>query len=177
MKTDDHVKIQQVIDHRRGEDGVLMPVLQEVQDLLGYLPEEALVKVAKGLGLPLSRIWGVVTFYGQFYLSPRGRNTIKVCQGTACHVRGSRRILDRIELVLGIKSGQTTPDLKFTLETVRCLGTCFLAPVMMINRDYFGKLRPDRIEGILNQFSGGRGIANGIEEPEGVKDLPAGTPE
>jgi len=152
MKTDDHVKVGQIIDRHQGEDGTLLPVLQEVQEVLGYLPEEALVKVAEGLGISLSRIWGVVTFYDQFYLSPRGRNTIKVCQGTACHVRGSRRILDRIELVLGIKSGQTTPNLKFTLEIVRCLGTCFLAPVMMINRDYFGKLVPDQVKGILDQF-------------------------
>lgn len=155
MKTDDHVKVGQIIDRHRGEDGTLLPVLQEVQEVLGYLPEEALVKVAEGLGLALSRIWGVVTFYGQFHLSPRGKNTIKVCQGTACHVRGSRRILDKIESVLEIQSGQTTPNLKFTLETVRCLGTCFLAPVMMVNRDYFGKLTLDRIEGILNQFCKG----------------------
>jgi len=152
MKTDDHVKVGQIIDRHRGEDGTLLPVLQEVQEVLGYLPEEVLVEVAEGLGIALSRIWGVATFYGQFYLSPRGKNTIKVCQGTACHVRGSRRILNKIELVLRIKSGQTTPNLKFTLETVRCLGTCFLAPVMMINRDYFGKLVPDQVKGILDQF-------------------------
>ena len=152
MKTDDHVKVGQIIDRHRGEDGTLLPVLQEVQEVLGYLPEEALMKVAEGLGLSLSRIWGVATFYGQFYLSPRGKNIIRVCQGTACHVRGSQRILDKIESVLGIQDGQTMPDLKFTLETVRCLGTCFLAPVMKVNRDYFGKLTPDRIEGILGQF-------------------------
>ncbi len=152
MKMDDQVKVEQIINRHQGDDGALMPVLQEVQEVLGYLPEEMLVKVAEGLELPLSRVWGVATFYGQFYLSPRGKNIIKVCQGTACHVRGSRRILDKIESVLGIQDGQTTPDLKFTLETVRCLGTCFLAPVMMVNRDYFGKLTLDRIEGILDQF-------------------------
>ena len=152
MKMDDQVKVEQIINRHQGDDGALMPVLQEVQEVLGYLPEEMLVKVAEGLELPLSRVWGVATFYGQFYLSPRGKNIIKVCQGTACHVRGSQRILDKIESVLGIQDGQTTPDLKFTLETVRCLGTCFLAPVMMVNRDYFGKLTLDRIEGILDQF-------------------------
>ena len=152
MKMDDQVKVGQIINRHQEDDGALMPVLQEVQEILGYLPEEALVKVTEGLGLPLSRVWGVATFYGQFYLSPRGKNIIKVCQGTACHVRGSQRILDKIESALEIQSGQTTPDLKFTLETVRCLGTCFLAPVMMVNRDYFGKLTPDRIEGILDQF-------------------------
>jgi len=100
----------------------------------------------------LSKIYGIVTFYAQFSLVPRGRNTIKICQGTACHVKGGKRVLSKLERVLGIKAGQTSSDLKFTLEIVRCLGTCFLAPVMMINRDYFGKLTPERVSSILGQY-------------------------
>ena len=151
-KADYQSRVGEVIKRYQGEEGALMAVLQEVQEILGYLPEEILLRIAEELRLPLSRIWGVVTFYSQFYLSPRARNIIKVCQGTACHVRGSQKVLKKLELILGIRSGETTPDLRFTLEIVRCIGTCFLAPVMMINRDYFGKLTPDRVEKILNQF-------------------------
>lgn len=142
-------KLDEVFQRYEGERGALIPILQDIQDIFGYLPQEALYKVSERLNMPMSRIYGVLTFYSQFYLEPRGRNTIKVCLGTACHVKGAPRILRKLEEMLGIKEGETTEDLKFTLETVRCLGTCFLAPVMMINQNYYGKLTPQRVERII----------------------------
>lgn len=137
-----------------GQDGVLIPVLQETQALFGYLPEEALREISRNFLIPLSRIYGVITFYAQFYLSPRGRHLIKSCQGTACHVRGAKGILDSLCRNLHIESGGTTQDRQFSLETVACVGTCFLAPVVMIDEDYYGKLTPKRIEAILKKYNG-----------------------
>ncbi|RLE12712.1 NADH-quinone oxidoreductase subunit NuoE [Candidatus Aerophobetes bacterium] len=152
LSKEDEEKINQIIDRYRDDPGPLISILQEVQATFGYLPKDALSHLSRRLKIPESKIWGVVTFYSQFYLEPRGRNTIKVCLGTACHVKGSDKILDKLRKILGIKEGQTTKDLKFSLETVRCLGTCFLAPVMMINNDYYGRLTPDRVEHIVNQY-------------------------
>jgi len=152
LSKEDEEKINQIIDRYRDDSGPLISILQEVQTTFGYLPKDALSHLSRRLKIPESKIWGVVTFYSQFYLEPRGRNTIKVCLGTACHVKGSDKILDKLRKILGIKEGQTTKDLKFSLETVRCLGTCFLAPVMMINNDYYGRLTPDRVEHIVNQY-------------------------
>ena len=145
--------LEESVEKYKNEPGALIPILQEIQERFGYLPEEALIFVSDEMDIPLGRIWGVVTFYSQFYLTPRGRNIIRLCQGTACHVRGARRLLEKVERVLGIKRGETTPDLEFTLETVRCLGTCFLAPVIMINHDYFGRMTPDKVENVLQQHS------------------------
>jgi NADH-quinone oxidoreductase subunit E len=145
-------EVDKIIKKYAHEAGSLIPILQEIQENYGYLPEEILTYVSEHSKKPLSKIYGIVTFYAQFSLVPRGRNVIKVCQGTACHVKGGKRVLAKLERILGIKAGQTSPDLKFTLETVRCLGTCFLAPVMMINRDYFGKLTPDKVNSILEQY-------------------------
>ena len=152
LSKEDEEKINQIIDRYRDDSGPLISILQEVQTTFGYLPKDALFHLSRRLKIPESKIWGVVTFYSQFYLEPRGRNTIKVCLGTACHVKGSDKILDKLRKILGIKEGQTTKDLKFSLETVRCLGACFLAPVMMINNDYYGRLTPDRVEHIVNQY-------------------------
>jgi NADH:ubiquinone oxidoreductase subunit E len=105
--------------------------------------------------VPLSRIYGVVTFYSQFYLTARGRHTVRVCRGTACHVRGGRSVLNVVKDTLGIEDGETTEDLQFSLETVACLGTCFLAPVMMVDRSYYGKLAPERVPSILEKFGQG----------------------
>jgi len=146
------VEIDKILEKYENEAGSLIPILQDVQETYGYLPEEILTYISEHSKEPLSKIYGIVTFYAQFSLVPRGRNAIKVCQGTACHVKGGKRILAKLERILGIKAGETSPDLKFTLETVRCLGTCFLAPVMMINRDYFGKLTPDKVNSILEQY-------------------------
>lgn len=145
--------LKELVEKYKNESGPLIPILQEIQENFGYLPEEALIFVSDEMDIPLGRIWGVVTFYSQFYLSPRGRNIIRLCQGTACHVRGARRLLEKVEKVLGVKRGETTPDFEFTLETVRCLGTCFLAPVIMINHDYFGRMTPDKVKNILQQYS------------------------
>ena len=130
----------------------LIAVLQDVQERFGYLPGAALVEISRRSGIPLSRIYGVVSFYAQFYTEPHGRHTIRCCRGTACHVKGARRILGAVERTLGIADGETTPDLLFYLETVACLGTCFLAPAMMIDDHYFGKLTPQRVETILRNY-------------------------
>lgn len=134
---------------------MLIPVLQGVQERYGWLPPEALEKVAKKLKLPLAKIYGVVTFYAQFYLEPRGRHTVRVCRGTACHVRGASTVLSTVEEVLGVADGETTPDLMFTIETVACLGTCFLAPVMMIDENYYGKLDAARVRKVFKEFQEG----------------------
>ena len=135
-----------------GPGANLIGLLQQVQDRFGYLPAGALEQIGIAARTPLSRIYGVVSFYAQFYLSPHGRHTIRVCRGTACHVKGSSRVIDTILRKLGIADGQTTPDMRFYLETVACVGTCFLAPVMMIDSEYFGKLTPQRIESVLDNF-------------------------
>jgi NADH-quinone oxidoreductase subunit E len=151
----DLAKIEPILQRFGKERGALIPVLQEVQAIYGYLPREALVHVGKELNLPLSRIYGVVTFYAQFYLTPRGKHTVRVCRGTACHVRGGRSVLNVVKDSLGIEDGETTNDLQFSLETVACLGTCFLAPVMMVDRSYYGKLVPERVPSILEKFGQG----------------------
>lgn len=145
-------KIDKILEKYEREAGGLIPILQEVQETCGYLPEGILTYVSERSRVPLSKIYGIVTFYAQFSLVPRGRNTIKICLGTACHVKGVKRVLAKLEEALEIKVGGTSSDSKFTLEIVRCLGTCFLAPVMMINRDYFGKLTPDKVGKILEQY-------------------------
>ena len=132
--------------------GNLIGILQEVQERFGYLPAAALEEIARRSRTPLSRIYGVVSFYSQFYTTPRGRHTIRCCRGTACHVRGGKTVLQAIQELLGIEDGETTEDMKFYLETVACLGTCFLAPVMMIDNEYFGDLTPQRVQSILESF-------------------------
>jgi len=134
------------------EPGDLIPVLQLVQKEYGYLPQDVLMEISRHTSIPASRIFGVATFFEQFYLEPHGRHTIKCCRGTACHVRGGRGMINAIKRSLGIDEGQTTEDMQFTFETVACLGTCFLAPVMMINNDYYGNLKPNQIEGILKKY-------------------------
>ena len=130
----------------------LIGILQEVQDHFGYLPPAALEGISRRTRIPLSRIYGVVSFYAQFHTEPRGRHTIRCCRGTACHVRGAQRVLDTVCQTLGIEEGQTTPDMLFYLETVACLGTCFLAPAMLIDNNYYGKLIPRRVKSILDSY-------------------------
>jgi NADH:ubiquinone oxidoreductase subunit E len=151
----DLTTIDPILGRYGAEKGALIPVLQEVQALFGYLPKEALEHIGDKMKVPLSRIYGVVTFYAQFYLTPRGRHTIRVCRGTACHVRGGRSVLNMVKDSLGIDDGETTEDLQFSLETVACLGTCFLAPVMMVDRSYYGKLLPERVPSVLAKFAQG----------------------
>lgn len=135
-----------------GDESQLIPLLQSAQSIYGYLSMPVLERISEHLHVPLSRTYGVATFYAQFRFAPTGRYKIKVCRGTACHVRGSKAILEALERELGIKAGGTTKDLKFSLETVACLGTCFLAPVIMINDKYFGKLTTKKVQELLKQF-------------------------
>jgi NADH-quinone oxidoreductase subunit E len=130
----------------------LIGLLQDVQERFGYLPRSAIERIARRTKVPLSRIYGVVTFYAQFYTEPRGRHTIRCCRGTACHVRGAGRVLESLQRELGIDDGESTPDLFFCLETVACLGTCFLAPVMMIDDRYYGMLTPQKMAKILQSY-------------------------
>jgi len=134
----------------------LIGALQLVQDRFGHLPAAALREVSRRMRIPLSRIYGVVSFYTQFYTEPHGRHTIRCCRGTACHVKGAGRILDAVRRELGVEEGETTPDLNFYLETVACLGTCFLAPAMMIDNLYFGRLTPQRVQSILRTYRTGK---------------------
>jgi len=146
-------KIDEVLSHYRGEKGALIPVLQEAQNLYGYLAEDVLRRISRALNVPLSKIYGVITFYAQFYLTPRGKHVLKSCQGTACHVRGAKGVLESLCRELKVEPGGTTKDLNFSLETVACVGTCFLAPVIMIDADYYGKLTPKRAVDALKKYS------------------------
>ena len=145
-------KLDEIVSKYKGQEGILISVLQEVQAEFGWVPREAIKGIADALKVSLGQVYGVLTFYAQFYLTPRGRNMIRVCRGTACHVRGTDANLRAVERALGINQGETTSDFKFSLETVACLGTCFLAPVMMVNRNYYGKLTPGKVEAILKQY-------------------------
>ena len=137
---------------QRGGESNLIGVLQDVQEHFGYLSPEALEQISLRMRIPLSRVYGVVSFYAQFYTEPHGRHTIRCCRGTACHVRGGRRVLETVRQTLSIDEGQTTEDMEFYLETVACLGTCFLAPAMMIDDRYYGKLVPQRVKEILDDY-------------------------
>lgn len=145
-------KLDNILNRHKADKTSLIPVLQEAQEAYGHLPPEVLKEVSLRLKVPLSQVYGVVTFYAQFRLSPRGKNMIKVCEGTACHVRGGAAIKKRIEQVLNIKDGETTPDCKFTLETVACVGSCAFSPVMVVNKQYYGKLTSDDVEDILKRY-------------------------
>jgi len=133
------------------ESGNLIPMLQEAQERFGYLPEEAMRKFARYLKLPESTVYGVSTFYAQFKLTPTGRRLVKVCRGTACHVRGGARILREVEKRLGIKPGETTSDLEYSLETIACFGSCALAPVMVVDKEVYGRMTTARVGQILSK--------------------------
>jgi len=146
------IKLLEKINAYRGEPGALIPVLQEAQEIYGYLPQEIIKIVAKELKIPVAEVYGVATFYAQFRFNPTGRNVIRVCMGTACHVRGGLKVLKTLERELGIKAGETTGDGKYTLETVACIGACGLAPVISINNKVFGNLSSELVPGILEKF-------------------------
>lgn len=145
-------KLQEVIMKYKDTKGALIPVLHEAQDIFGYLPMSVQKQISEGLDIPLTEIYGVVTFYTQFSLKPKGKYKISVCMGTACYVKGSSHILDKLQEKLGIHVGDITDDGQFSLDACRCVGACGLAPVMMINDDVYGRLTPDEIEGILEKY-------------------------
>jgi NADH-quinone oxidoreductase subunit E len=132
--------------------GDVIPLLQRLQEAYGYLPKEMVLAVCEETGLPASRVFGVATFYSQFSLVPQGKHLVRCCKGTACHVRGGQRVMDTVERTLGIKDGQTTKDMNFSMETVACLGTCFLAPVVTVDDTYYGQVTPDRLKKVLAQY-------------------------
>jgi len=140
-----------ILQRNKGQEDALITMLQEIQELYSYLPEEVLTHLSAEANIPLSRIYAVATFYAQFYLTPRGRNTIRVCRGTACHVRGGSRVLDAVERELGITEGETRADLEYTLETVACIGACALAPTMVINQSTHGKMTPSKVAEVLRR--------------------------
>ncbi len=144
--------LEELFGGTKGGRQALIPLLQRIQERFGYVPPQSLEPVARHLGLFPAEVQGVVSFYAQFSLTPKGRNIVRVCRGTACHVKGGKSILRVAEEKLGIQDGQTREDLLFSLETVACLGTCFLAPVMMVNRNYYGRLVPPQVQSILRQY-------------------------
>lgn len=145
-------KVDAILDRYQGVKGALIPVLQEAQGAYGFLPKDVITRIAETLKIPVSQVYGVVTFYSQFHLNPRGRNIIRVCQGTACHVRGAKAVLKALEDELHLVPGQTSSDERFTLETVACLGACGLAPVLMINDDTHGRLTPETVCKLLDRY-------------------------
>ena len=136
----------------KAKEKYLIPILQDAQEEYGYLPKDVLREISSFLGLSFSQVYGVATFYSQFHLEPRGENIIRVCMGTACHVRGGEKILEKIQDELGVEDGETTDDLEFTLESVACIGACGLAPVIMINDDTHGRLTPEQVPNILSEY-------------------------
>ena len=154
-KTDDidFLELDRIIEDGYGNDKEnLIMILQAIQKQYNFLPQPALTYLATKIGIPMSKIYGVATFYSTFSLEPRGRNIISICLGTACHVRGAERVLDQIQDNLAICSGETTEDNRFTLESVRCIGCCSLGPVVKINEDMHGRIAPDEINAVLKQY-------------------------
>jgi len=142
--------LDDILKQFQGKPSELIPALQAVQELYGYIPKEFVKPLAEALHVFPSQVQGVMTFYAQFAMTPRGRNIVRVCRGTACHVRGGRGVLRLVSRTLGLEDGETTEDLNFTLETVACLGACALSPVMVVNKTYYGQMNPKRIETVLD---------------------------
>jgi NADH-quinone oxidoreductase subunit E len=145
----DLTQLETILNDYRGQRGAVIPVLQRAQKIYGYLPPEVLRHISAGLRVPLSKIYGVATFYSQFYLTRRGRHIVRQCDGTACHVRGAGKIVERMEHELGVTAGGTTPDYRVTCEVVYCLGSCGLAPVAVVDEQTIGKLAPEKMAVIL----------------------------
>jgi NADH-quinone oxidoreductase subunit E len=148
-KTDVQEKLEKILANYRGEREELIPILQETQEEFRYLPAAAMREIARFLNITVNTVYGVATFYAQFKLTPLGKKVIRVCRGTACHVRGSAKVLAEIEKQLGIKAGETTPDLEYTLETVACIGACALAPTMTIDGEVYGKMTTTKVAEVL----------------------------
>lgn len=145
-------KLKGIIDNHRDENWALIPLLQKIQETFGYIPPESIEPIAEALKIFPSQVQGVISFYAGLSLKPKGKNVIRLCRGTACHVKGARSVLRLMKRELGLEEGETSADYQFTLETVACLGACFLAPTLMVNRNYFGKLSPTKVNTILGQY-------------------------
>ncbi len=145
-------KVKTILDEHQHDRGMLVAILQDIQAEYNYLPKETLVEVSQGLDIPLTQVYSVASFFKAFSLKPRGRHLINVCLGTACHVRGAVRVLEEIERRLGIKAGETTKDLKYTLETVNCVGACALGPIVIVDGNYSGEMKTDRVKNLLESY-------------------------
>jgi len=147
----DNGKINEIIERHPQEPGALIAVLQDIQHEMHYLSGDAMKATSKALGVPLSKVYSVSTFYNAFSLTPRGETVIRICQGTACHIKGARLIRDQVEKQLNIKAGETTPDLKYTVEVVNCVGACAMAPVVIVNDKYIGDARYTKLKRYLGK--------------------------
>jgi len=145
-------KVHQILDDYQHEKEMLVSILQDTQGVYNYLPKEAIEQVSRGLDVPLSQVYSVATFFKSFSLKPRGRHIINVCLGTACHVRGAAKVLDKLERDLGVKSGETTEDLRFTLETVNCVGACALGPIVIVDGEYSGEMTADKVKPLIERY-------------------------
>ena len=148
-KADIQKKLGKILASYSGKQEELIPILQETQGAFRYLPESAMIEIARFLNITENSVYGVATFYAQFKLTPLGKKVIRVCRGTACHVRGSSKVLAEMEKQLGIKAGETTPDMEYTLETVACIGACALAPTMTIDGETYGKMTTKKVAEVL----------------------------
>ncbi len=153
----DWEQLEAIISKHRGETWALIPLLQDIQEMFGYIPRESIEPIADALNLFPSHVQAVISFYAGFSLKPKGKYVLKLCRGTACHVKGGRSILRFMRKELGLNEGETSPDYQFTLETAACLGACALAPTMMVNRSYFGKLSPPKVTNILAEYGKKKG--------------------
>ncbi len=145
-------KVNEIIDKYPAQHGVLIQLLLDIQGKLNWIPQEAILRISARFQIPISQVYRVASFYNAMSLTPRGKHVVSVCLGTACHVRGGPRIMDKMEESLGIKTGKTTQDMKFTLERVNCLGCCAMGPVVVIDKDYHGKVAPAKIKEVLKSY-------------------------
>ena len=148
----DWEQLSSIIEKHQTEQWALIPMLQDIQETFGFIPPDSIEPIAEALNMPPAQVQGVITFYAGFSLKPKGKYVVRVCRGTACHVKGGQSILRLMKKELGLEEDETSPDYQFTLETVACLGACFLAPTMMVNRTYYGKLSPTKVSSVLDQF-------------------------
>jgi NADH:ubiquinone oxidoreductase subunit E len=147
-------QVDRIITGYRGQKWALIPLMQEIQEKIGYIPHEAIPRISAALGLFPSQVQGVISFYAQLYTEPRGKNIVRVCRGTACHVRGGKSILKLVRQYLGIEESQTTDDMEYTLETVACIGVCALAPNMVVNTKIYGNMNPQKVAAVFGHRGG-----------------------
>lgn len=150
--TVDLTPLDAILDEFKGQKGVVIPILQRAQEVYGYLPMEVMATISEKANIPITRLYGVATFYAQFRLTPRGRHLVRVCDGTACHVRGASKIVEQIEKSIHLKPGESDPDYKYTVEIVYCLGSCGLAPVTVVDDKVYGQTKPENLVKRLNQL-------------------------